>query len=286
MTPPKKTQDFHPTKRLRDEYAAGIRAVTGRMLKPRMPEQSLDDWLRSLQAASQERDIQEASEVLASRFVAQVDAGNKRTWRDAAAKAMRSAKLTAALKNELQDRVGQTFNRLVQENAKYIRSVATESAERLVHEVKQAELNGARPATIAKMMRSRFPQLLRSRTQLIARTESAKVSSALTQARAEEIGLAWYVWQTSEDVRVRVSHKKMDDVLVSWHDPPDPEALVDEKSSLGHYNVGNCPNCRCTALVILDIDDVTWPHRVHWHGSIKQMTKTAFLRIAGLQKAA
>ena len=130
------------------------------------------------------------------------------------------------------------------------------------------------------MLRTRFPQLLSSRVRLISRTETAKASSALTKARAEDLNLDWYVWQTSDDARVRTSHKKMNGVLVPWSSDPDPEALVGEKSTLGAYAVGNCPNCRCTPLVLLSADDVTWPRRVYWNGAIKQMNKQQFKQLA------
>lgn len=277
----KKPPEFGPTKRLRDAYAAGIAKITGRVLKPKLPEQTLDEWLQELAERSRDKDIRAAAEVLAKQMISQVNVGNQRTWRAAAAKSMQSRRLYRLLQKEMQGATGRAVDRLVQANAKYISSVSLEAATKLVDEVKRAQLAGARPKTIAKMMKARFPALLKSRTQLIARTEVAKTSSALTQARSEELGLDWYEWNTSEDARVRDSHKKMDGVLCSWREPPDPEALTGEKSA-GHYSVGQIYNCRCTSTVLLNVDDVSWPHRVYHGGAIKQMTRIEFLRIAGI----
>ena len=280
MTSPPKPPDFGPPKRLRAEYERAMRQVTGRVLAPRRPEQSLDDWLAELADRSQRKDVQEAAELLARRMVAQVDAGNQRTWREAARKSMQGGRLYRMLQRELAGSTGRTFNRLVAENAKYITSISVDAAARLVGEVKGAQLQGARPETIARMMRTRFSALLRSRVQLIARTQTAKASSALTQARAEDLDMPVYEWLTSEDARVRASHRNMNGVLVFWADPPSPEALLGEKSTLGAYNVGSCPNCRCTASVVLSLDDVRWPHRVYRGGVIRSMTRREFLAIA------
>jgi SPP1 gp7 family putative phage head morphogenesis protein len=187
----------------------------------------------------------------------------------------------------MRGRTGAAVNRLIAENAKYISSVPVEAAERLVHEVRTAQQSGARAETVAKMMRQRFPALLRSRVALIARTETAKASTALTQARCEELDLDWYVWESSEDVRVRDSHRNMAGVLVPWNDAPRPEALVGEKSGLGAYHAGSCPNCRCYSAPVLALDDVRFPARVYWQGAVRRMTKQEFKKIAvRLERAA
>jgi SPP1 gp7 family putative phage head morphogenesis protein len=281
--PPKKPKEFDASKRLEREYAAGVRKITGRVLSTKLPEESLNDWLKRLEARSQEKDIQDASELLARRLVQWSSVRNARTWREAAARAQHSRALYNALEKEMRGPTGLAVNRIIQQNAKLISSVAPEAASKLVDEVRKAQQRGARPATIAKMYRKRFPELTRSRIHLISRTEAQKASAALTQARAEELGLQWYEWLTSSDVRVRDSHKKMNDVLVPYNDPPDPEALVGEKSTLGHYHAGNCPNCRCGQAPVLNPDDVTWPRRVYWNGSIHQLTKQKFLALPGNQ---
>jgi SPP1 gp7 family putative phage head morphogenesis protein len=205
---------------------------------------------------------------------------NAKTWRAAARRSGRGEFFYNLLQREMQGKTGQVVNRLIAENAKYIRSVPVDAAETLVVEVMRAQQAGARAGTVDKMLRARFPELLRSRTKLIARTETAKASTALTQARCEELDLDWYEWLTSEDVRVRPSHKNMNNVLVSWSEAPDPEQLAGEKSSLGHYHSGSCPNCRCSSAPILSMSDVKFPARVYWQGAIHRFTKQQFKAIA------
>jgi SPP1 gp7 family putative phage head morphogenesis protein len=277
----------HLPRRLLSAYIKNIYKIVGRVLPPKVKEQSFDDWLKDIAVRSQRKDIQDAAKTLAKRMVAQVNVINARTWREAASRSQKSRKLYALLRGELDNTaLGRRVNALVEENAKYISSIALEQATVLANEIVKATQRGARPATIAKMARNRFPALIKSRVNLIARTETAKASSALTQARSEDVGAFCYEWLSSEDVRVRKSHRKMNNVIVAWDDSPSPEDLVGEKSGLGHYHAGACPNCRCTSAPVLHPDDLSWPRRVYRHGSITQMNKQQFLASFGLLKAA
>lgn len=81
-----------------------------------------------------------------------------------------------------------------------------------------------------------LPQLFDS---VIARTEVARTSSVLTQARAEHAGSTGYIWRTARDGDVRPSHKAMNGRFVRWGEPPTLDNLR------GH--AGCLPNCRCYA---------------------------------------
>ncbi len=278
--PPKKPPEFSPTRRLQDEYARGVRRIVGRVLSPKAPEETLEQWTARLAARSQEQDIQTASEFLARQMYKWASVKNARTWREAARRSQRPEMLHRLLQEELRGATGSAFTRLVRENAALISSLPVRAATMVTDEVAKAQQAGARPATTAKMLRARFPQLLRSRVHLIARTETAKASTALTQARCEELDLRWYEWLTSDDARVRDSHRKMNGVLVPWDHAPDPEALVGEKS-YGHYHAGQTFNCRCGQAPLLAFEDVAWPHPVYWSGKIRSMTLVDFKKIAG-----
>lgn len=289
MPPPKKPPGFGPTQRLQREYERGIRAITGRVLlsTKKLPEQSFDAWLAALAARSQELDVQTASEMLARRMVLQAQRTNWRTWREAASRSTQAQKLYRLLEAEMQGATGARVQQLVRENSRLISSLPLEAATRLTHEILTAQQNGARPKTVAKMAGRRFPELLRSRVNLISRTETAKASTALTRARCERLAIDWYQWESSKDQRTRKSHKNMHGVIVPWSQTPSPEALVGEKSTLGAYNAGECPNCRCGVIPILTLDDIQFPARVYWNGSIKHMTKQDFKQIAvGLEQRA
>lgn len=116
---------------------------------------------------------------------------------------------------------------------------------------------------------------------LKARNAVVETDSRLTQAIASALGLDWYLWQTREDVRVRMSHRRVNRVLVNWHDPPSPESLLGTPTGLGHYNAGCAPNCRCIPIPIARLSDVNWPHRVYFNGQIHSLTLAQFRSLAG-----
>lgn len=79
----------------------------------------------------------------------------------------------------------------------------------------------------------------------------------------------------------------MSGVLVSWDDPPAPEDLFPligkngkrYKSTLGHYHAGCCPNCRCYAEPVIDLDMFNWPMRIYRGGSIGRIRRRDFEKI-------
>lgn len=276
--------EFGPSKRLQRAYERGIREITGRVLLRKKSEQSFTDWLVDLANRSLQKDIQDASHLLATRMITAINVGNQKTWRHAASKSSQSQKLHRLLALEMQGPTGARVHQLIRENARLISSLPLEAATTLTDEVTKAQQSGARPATVSKMMKSRFPELLKSRTNLISRTETAKASTALTQARCEHLAIDWYQWETSQDQRTRDSHKNMNGVIVPWTSAPHPELLIGEKDQ-GGYNAGEIYNCRCLVVPILTLDDITFPARVYWQGSIRTLTKQQFKQIAvGLEE--
>jgi SPP1 gp7 family putative phage head morphogenesis protein len=276
---PPQRKGFDLPRRIERAYRTAINKIVGRVLMPKLSEETLEQWLGKIVERSKAEDIREASELLAKQMVAAADSSNQKTWKQAAAKWSSGRRLYRLLQAELASTpLGAKVQTIIRENANYISSIPLECAQTLVDEVTKAQQAGARASTIAKMTRARFPALLKSRVNLIARTEVAKASTALTQARSEQVGADWYEWLTSEDVRVRDSHKKMDGVLVAWAQPPSPEKLAGEPSGLGPYHAGACPNCRCTSAPLLDLGDVDWPHKVHDGSAVKRMTRAEFER--------
>lgn len=137
---------------------------------------------------------------------------------------------------------------------------------------------------------------LGKRARVIIRTESAKITSTLTQLRMQKIGLNAYIWSTSEDSRVRSSHSILDGVLFFWNDPP----TIDNYQN----HCGRFINCRCVPIPVTSIDDIQFPVKVaqglniqsHWvkggkgkidtkivSGAIITYTKEKFIEEFGKQ---
>ena len=110
---------------------------------------------------------------------------------------------------------------------------------------------------VAKGRRTRgaFERELKShghkQAKLIARTETAKLQTAIIQNRAEKLGSVAYRWRSSNDKRTRPSHREMNDVIVFWR-PNMDKPLLDNM----YGNAGEFPNCRCTPQPIFDEFDL------------------------------
>lgn len=277
---------FRPPSRIEMAYRASIRKLIEGAIPSWAPEMSIDDWLQKLANLSHAADIAEMGAAIAARMVRWVSVDNARTWREASSRSQRSLMLYRLLQNEMSGATGARYREIVAQNAHYIRRIPFDVAETLTGEIARAQQGGARPAAMARMMQVRFPQLVSSKINLIARTETSKASTALTQARSEDLNLPAYIWMTSMDSRVRPSHRNMNGVIVFWNDAPSPEQLIGVKSTLGHYHSGNCPNCRCSQHVILSLDDVFdrgSTARVYWGGSIVRMGRKQFASVSGIE---
>lgn len=213
------------------------------------------------------------------RMVLPLDVGNQRTWREAAKKATKGKFLYRLLMDELKQGTGQIIQKQVMENVLLIKTLPNDVAQKVVSDISENALKGARAESTEKIIKDKTDQHARASARLIARTETAKTMSALTKARCEQLGLRWYIWRTALDgTRVRLSHRIMEGVLVNWNNPPAPEELVGEKSA-GHYHAGNIWNCRCFSEPVLELEDIRFPARVYYNGQIVMMNKSEFEQI-------
>ena len=220
------------------------------------------------------------SEKVAESMVTHILKDGGKTWRQAAAINGKGKIIFKALKNELNSPVGLAVHNEILRNAEIIKTVPLTIARRFTNHIAKESLSGRRASDIVEDLLEMYPKITNAQAKCIARTESSKTSSALTKSRAENLGLDFYVWHTSEDARVRDSHKKMDDVICSYRNPPAPELLTNDKF-VGFYSAGCVFNCRCYAEPIIGLDDITWPHKVYINDKIVTMSKKKFIEMFG-----
>lgn len=201
-----------------------------------------------------------------------------RTWREAAKVNSKGRLIYNALMEEMQGPLGHAMSVQIQRNATFITQVPADIARQMTEHTMTKSLAGMRHTDIARDLKELYPHMSDVKANLIARTEAAKTSTALTQSRSELLGIRWYEWRTSEDQRVRASHRHMDHVLIAWDDPPSPEELIHEKD-VGRYAPGCIWNCRCFASPLLELNEVSWPHDVYSGGRIQKMSRKKFERI-------
>ncbi|CAI9119560.1 minor capsid protein [Brytella acorum] len=123
-----------------------------------------------------------------------------------------------------------------------ITSLPREAADRAQRIARESLITGARFDELRDEI-LRTGEVTESRATLIARTETSKASTMLTEARAEAIGSPGYTWRSHRDNRTRPSHREMNGQFVAWGSPPTLDGLT------GH--AGCVPNCRCFARPIL-----------------------------------
>ena len=176
-----------------------------------------------------------------------------------------SAKMSQELKKELSKAPAKTWmQKYMDDNVGLIKSIPIDAAKRVHKLIKENQYVGLRSTDLIDEI-MRIGSISENKAKMIARTETSRYSTALTQMRSESIGADWYVWKAVGDFRTRKGHKRMDGVIVSWNDPPSPEKLVGEKA-YGEYHAGETFNCRCYPEVILDVDDVNFPAKVYRSG--------------------
>lgn len=210
------------------------------------------------------------------RMVTPLAVKNFDTWRKAARVGTRSKSFYDLLIHEINTGLKNDIENQIIENAALIRTLPHDTALKVVKNIKDLTFEGERATSIANIIKTETDKHARASARLIARTEVSKTQTALTKARSENLGLRWYVWRTAQDGnRVRPSHRIMEGVLINWQDPPSPEEL-EGLPSVGRYHAGSIWNCRCYPEPLIEIDDVSWPHKVYYQGKIQTMGKQAF----------
>ena len=136
----------------------------------------------------------------------------------------------------------------VADNVALITSIATRNHAEVEAVIREAYLAQMNVGELATKISQRF-DVSRSRGELIARDQTAKLSSRINQERQEAHGIDRYRWSSSGDERVRQRHAELDGRIFHRSDPP----VADERAGLdGHP--GEVWQCRCDAEPVLPED--------------------------------
>lgn len=183
--------------------------------------------------------IEPWAEAVSKRLIGTLIIADDAMWRD------RSQQVSAGLRDIMKSSTGQVSRSIMAEQIKLFKSLPLNAADR-VYEIHnqaiEAVVKGRRSSELQKEI-MRTGEVTAARARLIARTETGRASTALTQARSVAIGSEGYIWRTSEDGDVRESHEKMNGKYVRWDSPPTLDGMT------GH--AGQFPNCRCYPEVVL-----------------------------------
>lgn len=276
-----KSSPFHRPTRLESAYQYAINSLLKKFFKLPTFETLGELNARLVEYANAQDFLEHFASKAATNMVTMVAVNNAKSWRQAATEASKGRYIYSILQRDTQGVMGMKLQEMIQENSKLISTLPRNIASQVSAKVQAEQMKGRRSEDIIKDIYPYATHLKQYEVQRIARTEVAKADTALTRVRANNIGLNWYQWQTSEDARVRDSHKKMDQVLINWNDAPSPE-LLDKEKSQGHYHAGNIYNCRCVALPIVTLNSIEFPAKVYSNGSIRRMSKKQFVIESGI----
>jgi SPP1 gp7 family putative phage head morphogenesis protein len=270
---------WEPKRKDEIQYQKALKKITKALEKKLGGLTDLRIILRTIKKFTDSKEFHEYAYKASLKMVTSLFKDAGKTWRQAARENSKSKLIYEALKKEMTGPIGLAVKEQVERNAKLIKDMPLKISKEITNHVAEETLKGRRSSDIMEDLQKLYPHMCESKAKLIARTECSKTSTALTKARCDDIGINWYEWNTAHDSRTRSSHKHMSGVLVNWNDTPAPEELIGVKSTLGHYNAGNCPNCRCFCSPIVRVDFIDFPHKVYYQGKIQTMTKAQFKSI-------
>lgn len=194
--------------------------------------------------------------------------GTKGVWKryfDAALKANHIAINTTFAQYEYEN-----MRKAIEHNFKMIKSIPDEFMKILQHKYTSTLIEQVAKGSLGRLtFRKQLEKHGHKNASVVARTESAKLQTAILQSRATELGSKVYQWLASNDKRTRQSHKDMNNVIVFWNVANKP--LLDGMRG----NAGEFPNCRCAPQPILDETDlIQTNYKVYDYRTDKIITMT------------
>lgn len=137
------------------------------------------------------------------------------------------------------------------ENSRLITSIQSNLLDDVAGVTQRGMSAGKSINDISKEIKDRYG-VTKSRARTIARTETAKLNSNLTKVRNQELGIKTYTWVTSNDERVRDSHKALNGMLCKWDDDrvysdDNGKSWKRRSGKMFIGKPGDDINCRCTS---------------------------------------
>lgn len=272
-------QEWRAKKRIELTFNQSLQVLSKKVNRITQSTDSPEEMLNLINAIIATPSWNELAAIESNNLVSRLRVSNAQSWREASRKSQRGAIIYRALRTELRN--DKPFYELIHENASKIRTLPMEVASDLSKHIANQTVKGLRPDAMAAKIKAYAPYLASWQVTRLARTQTASTQEAITQIRAQKIGLDAYTWHGALDQRERYAHRRMENVLCIYHNPPNPEELFPAKGikPYGCYNAGCTFNCRCYSAPVIDLDDLEWPHLVAIGSQLKHYSKAAFARL-------
>lgn len=137
------------------------------------------------------------------------------------------------------------------ENSRLITSIQSNLLDDVAGVTQRGMSAGKSINDISKEIKDRYG-VTKSRARTIARTEVGKLNGNLTKNRNQELGIKTYYFITSNDERVRDSHKALNGMLCKWDDDSvyssdNGKTWKSRSGKMFRGKPGDDINCRCTS---------------------------------------
>jgi SPP1 gp7 family putative phage head morphogenesis protein len=141
------------------------------------------------------------------------------------------------------------MNEKVADNVALIKDIPIELEDQIKEVVSDAvtefgvdrqSLQGNLDKILTDKFRGRF-RAAKTRAKLIARDQTSKITSTLTEARHKQIGVSKYTWLGVGDSRERSNHVEKNNKIFAYSSPPGDTG-----------NPGQDYQCRCVAVAVID----------------------------------
>ena len=237
----KSQQVYLKSRKAEQAYARQLRQVAkqvGTIVKGFVSPKQINDSTQLQNALSKYSEMLRPWAVsVAKRMIEDVARRDATMWADL------GADIGEQLRGEIETTpTGDLFRQSLNEQVDLITSLPREAAQRVHKVIIDGMSSGARASTIAQEV-LKTGKVTESRAMLIARTETSRIATELTAARAKTAGCTHFMWKTANDYDVRESHKKVANKIFAFDDLP----IIDGQPLLP----GGTFNCRCYAQPIL-----------------------------------
>lgn len=143
------------------------------------------------------------------------------------------------------------IDRWISANVDLIKTQPKESLGRMKELIYQDYMSGKSTSNIVNELQAQYGMDKRH-AQLIARDQTAKLNSKITQSQQKDAGVSKYKWSGTLDRRERASHEALEGEILSWDNPPKTDG---ER----RCHPGEDYQCRCCALPVFDLDTLDLP---------------------------
>lgn len=146
----------------------------------------------------------------------------------------------------------------VSTNTNLIKSIQTNLIEQVGVIIESSYRSGLSMKSLSEQLQSKF-NISKNRAKLIARDQTAKLHSDYIKHEHGQLGITEYIWLTSDDERVRTSHKVLNRKICQWSNSltyKDSEGeQLKSKTSIGGVllQVGQDFQCRCSLAAIIKL---------------------------------